>query len=1771
MSRRIPPFAVRLTWLLALLLAAPFLWAQSADLDNDGDVDRDDILIILMALNEPAMAMDPRDLDNDGTITILDARKAVIQCDRNLCATEDQQPPQIDLNGPPPDTGTGFAATFTENGGPVSVADSDATVEDNDMSQLESATVTIRTLFDAADEVLAADTTGTSIAAAYNPATGVLTLTGPDSVANFQQVVRTVTYDNLSDTPDTTTRNIDFQVMGPAAGEVSNTATTVVTVVSVNDDPVVDLNGGAAGVDFAATFTEGDGPVSIVDPTATVTDSDNSTLVSASVTITNPQDGASEVLAVSGCPVGLTVTPGLNSLDISGMQPLADYQTCLASVTYDNMASPATLSPARLVEFVVDDPDGGTGSATSTVTVLEPAQGMINIVKDTVPDDPQDFAFSTTGGLTPSNFSLDDDADGTLPNTQSFMVDAGSYTVTEAAAAGFDLTALDCVDSDGGGTASSGDPGTGVATINLEAGETVTCTFTNTKRGTISIVKDTVPDDPQDFDYTATGGLSPSNFSLDDDADGTLSNTQTFLDIVPGSYTVSEAAAAGFDLTSLSCVDSDGGGTASSGDPGTGVATINLDAGETVTCTFTNTKLGTINIVKDTVPDDPQDFDYTATGGLSPSNFSLDDDADGMLSNTQTFNNVAPGGYTVSEAATAGFDLTALDCVDSDGGGTASSGDPATGVATINLDAGETVTCTFTNTKLGTINIVKDTVPDDAQDFDYTATGGLSPSNFSLDDDADGMLSNTQTFNDVSPGAYTVTEAAAPAGFFLSEIDCTDSDAGGTASSGDPGTGVATINLEAGETVTCTFTNVATEPPTAVDDTVAGASSPGDTYHTALNTPLAVPDGADDLLNNDTLGTPEAALVSFGGGDAGGTVDSNAAGGTANFGTGSLQVNADGSFDFTPDNNFTGLFTFDYKIENVAGSSTATVTLAVGFRPVAVADSRTATGNVSIDTSTIPFSVLSNDTGDLISFTAIDAASTNGGQVAHLGSGQFSYNPPPGFEGNDTFDYSMGNGFGNVSATVTVTVSDMIWFVDATAMCPCDGRLSNPFNELAGAGGSAFDTNAADDPGDNIFLADGSYTGGLTLLASQRLIGDGSTGTLAGLTGITLAPGSASLPTFSGTDPTITTTNVNALTLGSNNTVRGLTIGNTGTGTGIIGNFGTLVVREATISGTGQALDLSNGTLDAIFDAVSSTSGTHGVDLDTVSGSIDMNGGALSGSTSSAFVVNNSSATVEYNGTITNTSGRSVDVQGSTSTVTFTALINDDGSGVFLNNNTNGTINFQGGMNLDTGANTAFTATGGGTVNATGVNTIGSAGTPITGQAVNIANTTIGAGDVTFRSVFVNGGTTAINLNTTGTMGSFIITGVDGPCGNTAMAKDCDGGIIQNTTGNSIVLNSTSAPSFSNLRVTGSGANGISGTSVTGFTLNDCDITMNGDAVNEGGLRFDANLLGTATISNSLISGSAEHNIEIVNNTGVLTLLTISGSEIADNSAALGADGLLLETQGTAQATVSVSNSRFDDNQSDGIQISAIGSSSASLTVIDSTFTSSLEASPGGSVAARAIVLSAFTNADLTFDIGGPGDANTFTNFSPNIGEEAINVALGSTSTTSSITNGKIRNNTFTNSGGAVGIDVRGDGLLRMLIDANIANTTARQAIDIITGDAVGDAADVDLTITNNDLTVSGTAANPNNEAIAFLGDRDTNSCLNVRGNTGVASGTREDIAIEDFTTASGTVRLESGATDCGGSPCADGEAHLLANNTITDAFTDPLVLVAPGTCDTPP
>ncbi len=469
-------------------------------------------------------------------------------------------------------------------------------------------------------------------------------------------------------------------------------------------------------------------------------------------TFTNTKDGRIEIekqTLPDGDPASFTFTG-----DVGGS--LSDGQSAGQNVAPGSYSSTETVpSGWTLTDITCDDTDSSgdtsTGVASFVVAAGETVRctftntkdGRIEIEKQTLPDgDPASFTF--TG-----------DVGGSLSDGQSAgqNVAPGSYSSTETVPSGWTLTDITCDDTD-----SSGDTSTGVASFVVAAGETVRCTFTNTKDGRIEIEKQTLPDgDPASFTFTG-------------DVGGSLSDGQSAgQNVAPGSYSSTETVPSGWTLTDITCDDTD-----SSGDTSTGVASFVVAAGETVRCTFTNTKDGRIEIEKQTLPDgDPASFTFTG-------------DVGGSLSDGQSAGqNVAPGSYSSTETVPSGWTLTDITCDDTD-----SSGDTSTGVASFVVAAGETVRCTFTNTKDGRIEIEKQTLPDG------------DPASFTFTGDVGGSLSDGQSAGqNVAPGSYSSTETV-PSGWTLTDITCDDTD-----SSGDTSTGVASFVVAAGETVRCTFTN----------------------------------------------------------------------------------------------------------------------------------------------------------------------------------------------------------------------------------------------------------------------------------------------------------------------------------------------------------------------------------------------------------------------------------------------------------------------------------------------------------------------------------------------------------------------------------------------------------------------------------------------------------------------------------------------------------------------------------------------------------------------------------------------------------------------------------------------------------------------------------------------------------------------------------------------------------------------------------------------------
>ncbi|MFW6201364.1 MAG: Ig-like domain-containing protein, partial [Gemmatimonadota bacterium] len=168
---------------------------------------------------------------------------------------------------------------------------------------------------------------------------------------------------------------------------------------------------------------------------------------------------------------------------------------------------------------------------------------------------------------------------------------------------------------------------------------------------------------------------------------------------------------------------------------------------------------------------------------------------------------------------------------------------------------------------------------------------------------------------------------------------------------------------------------------------------------------------------------------------------------------------------------------------------------------------QTVIGNMGVRSDRIPYAVTDNDAtedGASIDFAGWDGAAdeTEEGGVVTMttsgeGMGEFDYEPPTGFEGTDRFVYVVGED----TATVTVDVDDVVWFIDnAPGACAsdCDGRLSNPFTSLVDF--EAANDGGSDAPADGhtVFLYESStaYTGPVTLRDGQTLVGQDATATL---------------------------------------------------------------------------------------------------------------------------------------------------------------------------------------------------------------------------------------------------------------------------------------------------------------------------------------------------------------------------------------------------------------------------------------------------------------------------------------------------------------------------------------------------------------------------------------------------------------------------------------------------------------------------------------------------
>ena len=376
--------------------------------------------------------------------------------------------------------------------------------------------------------------------------------------------------------------------------------------------------------------------------------------------------------------------------------------------------------------------------------------GAVIIRKETDPDENPNatsFGFTKNFATDPTSantFNLTDDGAQTYAN----VLQGTGYVVDEATIpSGWDLTNIDC---NVAGHASVGvtptiDVAAGTVTFAIDdPADVLDCTYYNRARGTIIIEKVT-SDGQGAFDFTS-GTLSPASWTLTTTAAGAAGkDTETFSNLGPGTYDAAETVPAGWNLTSATC------------DDGSDPATIGLNAGETVTCTFTNAReRGAIEIVKERKHaaggsgDQPHPgVTFTVTGGsLANPGTSVQTGADGKVCVDNLVVSSLVGNYSVAETVPAGY--------------VAKSTNPQTGVVvTEGSCAGTKTTVNFDNMPLTDITVSVNSQVDGgtASTIECGFSAGTDKTiPATAPDNGDGSLTKTG----LEPGTYTCTIVVDP-------------------------------------------------------------------------------------------------------------------------------------------------------------------------------------------------------------------------------------------------------------------------------------------------------------------------------------------------------------------------------------------------------------------------------------------------------------------------------------------------------------------------------------------------------------------------------------------------------------------------------------------------------------------------------------------------------------------------------------------------------------------------------------------------------------------------------------------------------------------------------------------------------------------------------------------------------------------------------------------------------------------------------------------------
>ncbi len=328
--------------------------------------------------------------------------------------------PEIDLNGSA--QGGDFETSFTVGGGPATVVSNSLVVRDfglasDDTKQaldattatLAAATVVIENILNPGAEILAADTAGTNITASYNADTGVLSLSGKDTIANYEQILRTVTYDNTATTPDASSARTLRFIVDDGLGH-SNTNGVVKSNVSINNSATIggDING------------SGDEDNSI---TGTLTATDADGLTDSSIFSIDPANQATNGNASIDPATGeWTYIPNSNfngpdAFTVTVTDDLGGTTTQLINLTVNAVNDPATIGGDTT----------GSGNEDTEITGTLTATDVDGLTDGTI------FSIEAANQASNGTASIDPETgDWTYtPNTNFNGSDAFTVTVTD--------------------------------------------------------------------------------------------------------------------------------------------------------------------------------------------------------------------------------------------------------------------------------------------------------------------------------------------------------------------------------------------------------------------------------------------------------------------------------------------------------------------------------------------------------------------------------------------------------------------------------------------------------------------------------------------------------------------------------------------------------------------------------------------------------------------------------------------------------------------------------------------------------------------------------------------------------------------------------------------------------------------------------------------------------------------------------------------------------------------------------------------------------------------------------------------------------------------------------------------------------------------------------------------------------------------------------------------------------------------------------------------